>query len=232
MKGFQTVVLMAVVLAGLSACQAINPLSTLQTAAVAGVERPGQAPAFRDLPYGQLHVRINNGPTGRMLLAREESGTQQWLATDGKALWVRDGRIVASRGLRDDLHALHTLVDAPAPAQVVDAPDDAPASFAAYARSVQMPDIGLVLEYDLRKSGETLAIQLADGVRRLQRVEERVYHPASGERWTNEYWVDPRSGRALISNQKLPGTPYRVRLEAGSYSSTETRSHEPREAAQ
>lgn len=214
MNSMHRLVIAMALLQALSACQAINPFNTMKTAVLAGSERPEQAPSFREMPYGQVRVRINGGPTGRMLLARNQAGVQQLLAADGKALWLREGRIVASRGLRDDLHALHALDTMPAPATVAQQPQAEPTRFAVYSRSAQEPDVGLVLEYTLRKGEDSLAFQLGGAVRRLQRVEEHVYHPVSDEQWTNEYWVDTRSGRILISSQKLPGTPYRVRLEA------------------
>lgn len=206
-------ILLGLLLAG---CQTtVTPELATKAAALTGLERPEDIQSFRSLPFGQLRVRINNGPTGRMLLARDEHGTRQWLAKDGKAFWSRDGRIVASRGLRDDLHELHALEQLPSPQAVARGEGEPARRIGVFVRAAQSPELGWVLEYRLQRVGDPAAIQFGDRVRRLQRVEEHVYHPAQDKGWTNEYWVDLGTDRILISNQHLPGTPYRVRLEAG-----------------
>lgn len=215
MKGLRIVTTLLLA-AGVAGCQAFSPLGTVRTAVIAGVERPQDVPRFRALPYDQMLVRINAGATGRMLLARDERGVQQWLAADGKAFWTRDGRIVASRGLRDDLLGVHALAHLPSPAAVARRPDNARTTHPVYVEAADAPATGLVLEYQLSRRDESMTVQVNDELRRLQQVEERVYHPASGDEWINEYWVDPDSGSTLISAQRLPGTPYHVRLEARS----------------
>ena len=161
-------------------------------------------------PYGQVSVRIDGGPPGRMLLAREEAGVQQWTATDGTAIWMRDARVVATRGLPTDL-VEHQLLSSPPDLVRVATGRLAGADLAVYARSAEA-EIGRVLVSQFLRVGEPEQVAIAEQVRPLQRVEERVYHRASGQRQVNVFWVDRISGRIRRIEQHVPGTEHHIEV--------------------
>lgn len=201
----------AVMASALAGCESIN-----RSAAALGVAESGQVEYAKPLmvrrlpfPYGQISVRIDGGTPGRMMLAREEGDTQQWLAADGKAIWVQGGwRIVATRGLTDDVVAYQRLTPLPnlealAQGRVLGS------DYSAYARGDDH-ELGQILVSRFVTVGSPVAVEQSGRVRSLQRMEERVYHRASGSDYTNVLWFDRATNRVARLEQRLPGTPHRI----------------------
>ena len=204
-------VLAALTLIAITGCEAIN-----RSAATLGVTESGQVEYAKPLsvrrlpfPYGQISVRIDGGPPGRMMLAREEGDTQQWLAADGKAIWVQGGwRIVATRGLTNDVVAYQRLTPLPnlealAQGRVLGS------DYSVYARGDDH-ELGQILVSRFVAIGSPVAVEQSGRVRSLQRMEERVYHRASGTEYTNVLWFDRATNQVARLEQRLPGTPHRI----------------------
>lgn len=203
--------LAALTLSLLTGCEAIN-----RSAAALSVIESGQVEYAKPLtvrrlpfPYGQISVRIDGGPPGRMMLAREEGDTQQWLAADGKAIWVQGGwRVVATRGLTDDVVAYQRLTPLPNLAALAQG-RVLGSDFSAYALGDD-DELGQILVSRFVAVGNPVAVEQSGRVRSLQRMEERVYHRASGNEYTNVLWFDRASNRVARLEQRLPGTPHHI----------------------
>lgn len=221
------------VLTVLSGCDAIKrSASALSVTESARVEYVQPLTVRRlPFPYGQISVRIDGGAPGRMMLAQEEGDTQQWLAADGKAIWIQgDWRIVATRGFTDDLVAYQRLTPLPnleelAQGRVLGS------DYSAYARGDDHA-IGRILVSRFVAVGSPVSIEKGGSVRSLQRMEERVYHTPTQTQYTNVLWLDRATNQVARLEQRLPGTPHRIDivwLYASDTSKTSPSNEEPSE---
>lgn len=170
------------------------------------------------LPYGQLNVMIDGGTPGRMLLASSIGDYDYWLAADGQALWLRDGRIVGTQGLPRNLAQMQVIAGRwPDMASVIEADSVEPASATVYFESDAPGGLGRIAEINLKATGNELVVAAAGRALRLEQLVEDFEVPATGERWRNEYWWHEPSRRLIAAQQRIAGTPYQVRFSRPLY---------------
>jgi hypothetical protein len=176
----------------------------------------GEAADRLAIPVEQMRVRIGRGVPGRMVLARIERGVEHWLAFDGFSIWMKEGRIHGTNGLRSDLvnmHALESSMDPIAFALGDEAAAEKHDEGVFYAQSDDAP-LGIILKTSMRRAPEPSPVSLGGQTFRLLKVsEEWKSLGAEQASWTNEYWVEPSTGRVLITRQRLPGSDYVIRME-------------------
>ncbi|MEQ9478860.1 MAG: YjbF family lipoprotein [Algiphilus sp.] len=199
-------ILVFVAVMALGACR---PAERIRTA----VEASGDPQALVEripLPYTQVRVQINGGTPGRLILAQTKAGVGQWIGSDGLRLWTRNGRIIATEGLRDDLHNTYPI-DAPEPsgAQRPGASRVATHFFVRFGDPLNER----IVEVTPGERFPPAPVVFGERVESLARYTESVHVPATGARWTNEYWFSAESGQVVITRQRLPGVPYDIRIE-------------------
>lgn len=190
----------------ISAC---SPAERIRTA----VEAQGDPQATVErlpLPYAQMRVQINKGTPGRVFLGQTKAGTAQWIGSDGLRIWTRDGRIIATDGLRDDLLNLHVLDAGAGNSENPHAGEQGAQSLYAQVSGDPLGLIVQVIPGDIRPA---TPVSFAGRVERLARYTEEVRIPSTDTKWTNEYWYRPDSGQVVITRQRLPGVPYDIRME-------------------
>jgi len=56
-----------------------------------------------DIPYASMRVKIGKGPAGLMILQKKEDEVYYWVSKDSVLLLVKNGRIIKTAGLTNDL---------------------------------------------------------------------------------------------------------------------------------
>lgn len=162
------------------------------------------------LPYSQMAVSIDGGPPGRMALARIVDGVQEWIAFDGRTLWLRGGRIVGTRGFRSDLLRAVDVLPPVVPVPVARG-TASQRSGAIYAEGTDRR-LGGIYTLTLAREGGTRPVLMGKDVVDLVQVTERVSREGEAVA-DNRYWVDPVSGTVEISRQRIPGTRHTVVMQ-------------------
>lgn len=188
---------------------ACSPVERIRTAVEAQGD-PQTTVERLPLPYAQMRIQINKGTPGRVFLGQIQAGTAQWIGSDGLRIWTRDGRIIATDGLRDDLLNLHMLEKRPGNSG--SAQPSAPGAKTLYAQ-VSEDALGLIVQVMPGQTHPAAPVSFGGRVERLARYTEEMRIPASGVQWTNEYWYRPDTGQVVITRQRLPGVPYDIRME-------------------
>lgn len=199
-------VLLLVAVMVLGACR---PAERIRSAVDAGGD-PQALVERIPLPYTQIRVQINGGTSGRLFLAQTQAGVGQWMGSDGLRLWTRDGRIIATQGLRDDLINMHRL-DAPG-GESLQSADGGP-EIRSYYVQLEAPMDHVIVEIRPGERHPATPVSFGGRVESLARYTESVHVPSTGARWTNEYWFVPDTGHVVITRQRLPGVPYDIRIE-------------------
>jgi len=195
-----------VVVLSLTACSSVDRIRS-------AVEAQGGQQATVErvrVPYTQARVQINKGTPGRLFLAQTKASTAQWVGSDGLRIWTRNGRIIATDGLRDDLLNLHLLAKTGGTGPPTE--QNAAGARSLYAQ-VGGDALGFIVQVEPGKTSAAAPVAFGMRVETLARYTERVRIPSTGAHWTNEYWFRPETGQVVITRQRLPGVPYDIRME-------------------
>lgn len=196
---------LALVLAALTACSSVSrgSLESLRLAMRRETVHPTAA-SVAATPYFQLQA---NGPDGEaiLILTHVANGELGWYGAGRDAVFTRDGLVVKTVGLPQDLESTAFPGDDPFHdgLQHLTAP-------VTYTRRVDWSP-GYRYGIELRATLEPKSIEEVDilgTVHRLRRVDEHVTVPSLGASMTNRYWVDPADGFIWKSRQYVaPGLP-------------------------
>lgn len=161
------------------------------------------------LPYYQLQLDSANG-SALLLLGRQEDGREFWAASTGQVLVIKHGLVRRMTGFATTLEGTQFKGTDPFENGLHRLPADASAE-----RIIDwMPGYryGISLHSRFRPLGVE-NIKILDEDHELLDVVEELNAPTVGWAATNRYWVDPRDGTILKSEQQL--TPdLRVTLTA------------------
>lgn len=56
-----------------------------------------------DIPYASMRVKIGKGPAGLMILQKKEDGVYSWVSKDSVLFKIKNGRIIRTSGLTNDI---------------------------------------------------------------------------------------------------------------------------------
>lgn len=152
------------------------------------------------IPYASIGYSLDGGNQNILVLATDNGGEQLWTAATHVVLVIRDGRIVRSVGLGNDLAGSSTRESGglPAPAAAVQAPFTS-------TRLRDYPDSGQYgVSLTCRSSArgrETIKLlgQAIDTVR----VDEACTSSTLHWSFVDTYWVDAQSGLAWRTRQHI-----------------------------
>ncbi|MBC3778725.1 YjbF family lipoprotein [Pseudomonas sp. SWRI99] len=176
-------------------------LNNLKAAAVGPDEVEVSPAEVAGVNYPQLKLTTPSG-SGVLALVREREDLQFWVASGKQVLLLRNGLAVRSIGLglegdldgtrlADDApfkHGLHHVADGFATRRWIDL--------------YKGQEVGVMVNSRFsRRSTETLNI--LGKAYSVLRIDEQIDAPAIGLRATNRYWVDPRDGFIVQSEQQL-----------------------------
>lgn len=192
-------------LTALTACSSVSrgSLESLRLAVRRETVHPTPA-SVAATPYFQMQA---NGPDGEaiLILARVADGELGWYGAGRDAVFTRDGLVVKTVGLPQDLDGTNFPAGNPFHdgLQHLSAP-------VTYSRRVDWSP-GYRYGIALTATLEPKAIEDVDilgTVHRLRRIDEHVSAPALGVSMTNRYWIDPADGFVWKSRQYVaPGLP-------------------------
>lgn len=183
-----------------------NPLMSASLnnlkAAVVGPDEVDVTPAeVAGVNYPQLKLTTPSG-SGVLALMREREDLQFWVASGKQVLLLRDGLAVRSvgLGLEGDLDGTRLSDDSPFKQGLHHVADGF--TTRRWIDLYKGQEVGVIVNSRFsRRSEQTL--QILDKEYSVLRVDEQIDAPAIGLRATNHYWVDPRDGFILQSEQQL-----------------------------
>jgi hypothetical protein len=194
---------LALVLAWLAGCSSVSrgSLESVRLA-VQGEKVHPTAASVAATPYFQLQV---NAPPGEaiLILASVKQGQLGWYGSGHDIVFTRDGLVVKTVGLAQNLDGSAFPAGNPFQAglQRLKGPVD-------YTRRMDFSPgyrYGVVMQAHL-EPGSLEDIEILGTVRRLRRIDEELSAP--GMHMSNRYWVDPADGFIWKSRQYVaPGFP-------------------------
>ncbi|QXH98759.1 YjbF family lipoprotein [Pseudomonas monsensis] len=176
-------------------------LNNLKAAVVGPDEVDVSAAEVAAVNYPQLKLTTPSG-SGVLALVREREDLQFWVASGKQVLLLRNGLAVRSigLGLEGDLDGTRLADDSPFKQGLHHVADGF--TTRRWIDLYEGQEVGVIVNSRFsRRSEQTL--QILDKEYTVLRVDEQIDAPAIGLRATNRYWVDPRDGFILQSEQQL-----------------------------
>jgi hypothetical protein len=157
------------------------------------------------IPYASIAVRLGKGPQALLVLGRDDGRDLDWVSAKHEVIVTRNGRIVKTFGLTEDVKATEFLSDDPLSA----APDGTPTQ-SECLRAVDFEPShfdGVLLRSQFHALGDEDVAILGSHI--STRVwEETGEAPQFDWQFTNQYWLDAHSGFVWKSRQHTaPGLP-------------------------
>ncbi|WP_064117885.1 YjbF family lipoprotein [Pseudomonas fluorescens] len=184
-------------------------LNNLKAAVVGPDEVDVSAAEVAGVNYPQLKLTTPSG-SGVLALVREREDLQFWVASGKQVLLLRNGLAVRSigLGLEGDLDGTRLADDSPFKQGLHHVADGF--TTRRWIDLYKGQEVGVIVNSRFsRRSEQTL--QILDKEYTVLRVDEQIEAPAIGLSATNRYWVDPRDGFILQSEQQLT-TQLRVKF--------------------
>ena len=191
-----------------------NPLMSASLnnlkAAVVGPDEVEVTPAeVAGVNYPQLKLTTPSG-SGVLALVREREDLQFWVASGKQVLLLRDGLAVRSigLGLEGDLDGTRLADNSPFKRGLHQVPDGF--TTRRWIDLYKGQEVGVIVNSRFTR-GATETLTILDNDYAVLRVDEQIDAPAIGRSATNRYWVDPRDGFIVQSEQQLT-SQLRVKL--------------------
>ncbi len=184
-------------------------LNNLKAAVVGPDEVDVSAAEVAGVNYPQLKLTTPSG-SGVLALVREREDLQFWVASGKQVLLLRNGLAVRTigLGLEGDLDGTRLADDSPFKQGLHHVADGF--TTRRWIDLYKGQEVGVIVNSRFsRRSEQTL--QILDKEYTVLRVDEQIDAPAIGLSATNRYWVDPRDGFILQSEQQLT-TQLRVKV--------------------
>jgi hypothetical protein len=176
-------------------------LNNLKAAVVGPDEVDVSTAEVAGVNYPQLKLTTPSG-SGVLALVREREDLQFWVASGKQVLLLRNGLAVRTigLGLEGDLDGTRLADDAPFKQGLHHVADGF--TTRRWIDLYKGQEVGVIVNSRFsRRSEQTL--QILDKEYTVLRVDEQIDAPAIGLSATNRYWVDPRDGFILQSEQQL-----------------------------
>ncbi|MFJ2538493.1 MULTISPECIES: YjbF family lipoprotein [unclassified Pseudomonas] len=176
-------------------------LNNLKAAVIGPDEVDVSAAEVAGVNYPQLKLTTPSG-SGVLALVREREDLQFWVASGKQVLLLRNGLAVRSvgLGLEGDLDGMRQSDDSPFKQGLHQVADGY--TTRRWIDLYKGQEVGVIVNSRFsRRSTQTLRILDKDYT--VLRVDEQIDAPAIGLRATNRYWVDPRDGFIMQSEQQL-----------------------------
>lgn len=184
-------------------------LNNLKAAVVGPDEVDVTAAEVAAVDYPQLKLTTPSG-SGVLALVREREDLQFWVASGKQVLLLRDGLAVRSigLGLEGDLDGTRLADDSPFKRGLHHVADGF--TTRRWIDLYKGQEVGVIVNSRFSRRADT-TLNILDKEYAVLRVDEQIDAPAIGLRATNHYWVDPRDGFILQSEQQLT-TQLRVKV--------------------
>jgi hypothetical protein len=162
------------------------------------------------IPYASIGYRLNDGPEQLLVLATDSGGEQLWTSGAHVVIVTRDGRIVRTVGLTQDVSAV-----TPQKGHQIFRPTEAGGKNLTSVRLEDFPDIpnyGVAVKCTAVLKGLETIVILGHGVT-TQRVDESCLSDALAWSFTDSYWIDPQSALVWRSIQHIGPKGEKIEIE-------------------
>jgi len=163
--------------------------------AVFGQENYIDPKVISSIPYASMLVRIGKGPEALMILESVYDDNYTWISADGVYLVTRNGRIIQTQGLPNNLtNIMHPDID-----WTDNKFEDI--EFTSYY-SFEKPLLNNLKVISSFSVGDIQDKNLSLANLRLQKIEESLYSEEVNWSELNEYWTDEK-GYVWLSKQSI-----------------------------
>jgi len=165
---------------------------------------------IQSLPYSTMYLTLNNGQRVLVVLGYIEQGNSKWLSQDRAMLVTRQGRLLKTVNLPDNLLEIITNQDDP----LVHA--DKLSTGDSWSRSIMWTEDGqlrssqLTSRFSRAEQDEVLTI--AGNNIACEVWYEDVQSQTPKRNWRNTFWVDKQSGEVRQSHQMMGAGDFPVKM--------------------
>ncbi len=152
----------------------------------------------QDIPYASMYVRVNKGSQIFVILAYAENGSLKWVTRDKAMLITRNGRLVKTLDLTDNLLEVTNLTSDPL-AQANKITDGTEwTRIQSWTQDKQVYSATLTSRFSIA-GNETLTVLNVPRTYRI--VDEDVTAAELNTHYRNRFWIDPSTGAVSKSQQ-------------------------------
>lgn len=164
----------------------IDTFKAINNAILGNTQDPISAELVNNIPYASMILSIGKGPRGLMILEQKINGELVWISADGIYVVTKNGKIVRTKGLLNDLTKVeYEQVNF---SSIVQDPNSKKTSKMYYSFDKPLlKNLEVEVSY-LSKALEE--IEIMDRKMNLRRVEETVENRYLGWKAKNVYWID------------------------------------------
>ncbi len=162
------------------------------------------------IPYASIGYRLNDGPEQLLVLATDSGGEQLWTSGAHVVIVTRDGRIVRTVGLTQDVSAV-----TPQKGQQLTSLAQVRERSLTTTRLEDFPSIpiyGAAVTCTANPRGPETIVVLGRGVT-TRKVDESCRSDSLSWSFTDTYWVDPQSTLVWRSIQHVSPKGEKVEVE-------------------
>jgi hypothetical protein len=160
----------------------------------------------KNIPYASSSMKIGRGPAGLIILESINSDQFTWVSADGVFLVTRNGRIIKTAGLNNNLTEFNS------PFRKTSFLNQADETSYSYYFSYDVPYLtNLEVKAKINKKGE-VKVQLLGGERLLTLIEEEISNDFIGWSAVNKFWLD-EEGFVWKSEQHISPKVPKIVLE-------------------
>ena len=164
------------------------------------------AEQIEKIPYASLVLQIGKGPKGLMILESRNSKDNIWVSADSVYLKERDGKIIQTIGLSNNIDELEHTINFSELKKV-----DTSKTYI-YYKSFSSPELdNLRIEATFNIKDRRL-VKLLNRSINLTLVEETITSEELGWKAVNQYWIDD-SSYIWKSSQKISPKLPRISIE-------------------
>jgi len=158
----------------------------------------------QSIPYASMYLRIDNGQRIFVVLGYDEGGQLKWVTQDQAMLTTRNGRIVRTLGLADNLVDLNNLQQDPLAKGLSLSNGDSWTRTMIWTENQQLRS-GTAVSRFVREPDQVL--ELAGKQVPCRVFREEVSIDALGKSWENLFWLDTSTGQVRQA-QQMVGADY------------------------
>lgn len=207
----------------LSGCSAtsVTTLDTLRYALLGSDDVQVSAEQVQRVPYASAYLQVGDNPRAFVVLAfADPDGSLTWASADNNIFVTKQGRLIKTVGLANDLYRLTSGQPDPLQQLATQAVTQAVTQVVTHVATMGVADKLALAPWHYQGewtqdyvSGDQLTahidqiseqqLTIQDKSYSVWLLEERVEMAHTKQRWHNRYWMDRHTGRIMQSEQQL-----------------------------
>ena len=156
-----------------------------------------------NIPYASLRIKIGKGPAGLMILQKIEGNTLSWISRDEVLIQTKNGRIVRTSKLNNDLSDYYYDTD-PEFIEILEE-KKIKSQRVISLTNPKASHIELQVTSSTKDKKET--IEILGNEYELIKISEKIHNRLIKWKFTNTYWVDSEGFVWKTIQQIAPNVP-------------------------